>query len=359
MASLFNLSILPAIIAAVTTYLFSPILINLGERLGIVDDPRKNKHPKVIHTYPVPRGGGTATFLGILVSSVFFLPLDAHFKAIMMGAFIIMALGVIDDKYNLSPYMRIFIQFVAAAIPITAGIGITFITNPFGGVLDLSQPSFQFNLFGKAREITILSDLFAVFWIVFMMNMLNMGAKGVDGQLPGVVAIAAFAIASISLGYSADIAQWPVAILASSVMGAYLGFLPWNFYPQKIMPGFSGSTLAGYFLAVLSILSTAKLGTLIVSLGVPIVDTAYAIVRRLASGKSPVWGDNEHLHHKLLDMGLTKRQVAILYWAATGLLYVLAINLNAENKFYTITGISLVIGCVMFWVTYKPKDSKP
>lgn len=358
MNPLFNLVFLPALIAAIISYLFSPILINLGEKMGIIDDPKKNKHPKVIHTYPVPRGGGTATFIGILIASLFFLPIDRHFVAIMLGALVITTLGVVDDKYNLNPYLRMFVQFVAAAIPIAAGIGISFITNPFGGILDLSFPRLSVDLFGEVRTLFILSDILAVFWIVFMMNMLNMGAKGVDGQLPGVVAIAAFAVASISLKYSADITQWPVAILASIVMGAYLGFLPWNFFPQKIMPGFSGSTLAGYFLGILSILSTAKVGTLLVSLGIPMVDTGYAIVRRVASGKSPVWGDREHLHHKLLEMGLTKRQVAVLYWIATGLLYILAINLNAENKFYTIVGIIIIIGGTMFWLTYSHNKSK-
>lgn len=355
MNPLFNLSVLPALVAGIISYLFTPILIQFGKKLGIMDDPKKNKHPKVIHTYAVPRGGGTATFIGILASSLFFLPTDKHFIAIILGAMVITILGIIDDKYNLNPYVRIIVQILAAGIPIMSGVGISFITNPFGGIIDLSHPRLSFELFGETRNILLLSDAFAIIWIVFMMNMLNMGAKGIDGQLPGVVAIASLAVVTISLKYSADITQWPVAILASAVMGAYLGFLPWNFYPQKIMPGFSGSTLAGYFLAILSILSTAKVGTLLVALGVPIMDTSYAIIRRLAQGKSPVWGDKEHLHHKLLEMGLSKRQVALLYWALTGLLYLLAINLNATNKFYTIIGIAIVIGTVMFSLTYKPK----
>lgn len=356
MNPLFNLSILPALVSGVISYLFTPILIQFGAKLGIMDDPKKNKHPKVIHTYAVPRGGGTATFVGIFASSLFFLPPDRHFIAIILGAFIITVLGVVDDKYNLNPYTRIIVQIAAACIPILSGVGIAFLSNPFGGIIDLSYPRFSFELFGEVRTIWLLSDAFAIIWIVFMMNILNMGAKGIDGQLPGVVSIASLAVVSISLRYSADITQWPVAILASAVMGAYLGFLPWNFYPQKIMPGFSGSTLAGYFLAILSILSTAKVGTLMVALGVPIVDTGYAIIRRVAAGKSPVWGDKEHLHHKLLEMGLTKRQVAVLYWAMTGALYLLAINLNAENKFYTIIGITIVVGTLMFWLTYKPKN---
>jgi UDP-GlcNAc:undecaprenyl-phosphate GlcNAc-1-phosphate transferase len=132
-----------------------------------------------------------------------------------------------------------------------------------------------------------------------------------------------------------------------------LGFLPWNFYPQKIMPGFSGSTLAGYMLAVLSILSTTKVGTLIVVLGVPLVDTGYTIVRRILSGKSPVWGDRGHLHHKLLDMGLSKRQVSIFYWATAALLGLIALNLNASSKLYTIIGTAILVGGLLLLATYK------
>src|SRR3989344_3822778 len=297
MANLFNLALFPALIAFAVSFAITPLIIKLGPRLGIIDDPKKSKHPKVIHTYPVPRGGGVACFFGITISALLFIPIDKHLSGILAGAALITLIGLIDDRYNLNPYLRLFIQFVAASIPIIAGIGIAFITNPFNGILDLSQPQYKLILFGQERSIWILSDAFALFWIVSMMNLVNMWAKGVDGQLPGVVTIAAATIAALSLRFSADITQWPIIILAIATSAAYLGFLPWNFYPQKIMPGFSGSTLAGYMLAVLAILSTAKVGTLLVALGVPIIDTGYTVIRRILSGKSPVWGDRGHLHH--------------------------------------------------------------
>ena len=131
--------------------------------------------------------------------------------------------------------------------------------------------------------------------------------------------------------------------------------MPPHFYPQKIMPGFSGSSLAGYMLAVLAILSTAKVGTLLVALGVPIIDTGYTVIRRVASGKSPVWGDRGHLHHKLLDAGLSKRQISYFYWATTALLGIIALNLNASDKLYTIIGIAIIIGALLLWLTYRPK----
>ena len=355
MDNLSQLVLLPGSVALVLAFFSTPLVIRLVKKWGLIDDPAKSKHPKVIHTYPVPRGGGLAIFIAIFVSALIFLPLDKHLRGILVGAAIILVLGILDDKYDLNPHLRLLVQFAAAAVPIIAGIGIAFVSNPAGGIIDLSNPQINFFLLGEQRSIWVLSDIFALFWIVTLMNFLNMGAKGVDGQLPGVVSIAAATIALLSLQFSADITQWPVIILAVIVSGAYLGFLPWNFYPQRIMPGFSGSNLAGYLLAVISILSTTKVGTLFVVLGVPLVDSGYTILRRILSGKSPVWGDRGHLHHKLLDLGLTKRQVAYFYWLITALLGALAINLNTSYKLYTIVGVVILVGGLILWLTYRPR----
>ena len=358
MDNLSQLVLLPGAVALILAFITTPLVIKLAKKWGIIDDPAKSRHPKVIHTYPVPRGGGLAIFVAILITTILFLPLDKHLRGILAGATIILVLGILDDKYDLSPYIRLLVQFAAAGAPIIAGIGIAFLSNPQGGIIDLSHPRINFFLLGEQRSIWVLSDLFALFWIVTLMNFLNMGAKGVDGQLPGVVAIAAATIAFLSLQFSADITQWPVIVLAVIVTGAYLGFLPWNFYPQRIMPGFSGSNLAGYFLAVISILSTTKVGTLFVVLGVPLVDSGYTIIRRALSGKSLVWGDRGHLHHRLLDSGLSKRQVAYFYWLVTALLGALALNLNTSYKLYTIVGVAVLMGGLILWLTYRPKSSK-
>ncbi len=358
MGNLSKLVFLPAFTAALIAFGVSPLVIKFAKKIGIVDDPKSHKHEKVIHTYPVPRGGGLAIFIAIATSVLIFLPFDKHLKGILAGALILTIVGILDDKYDLNPYHRLIAQFVAASMPIVAGIGISFITSPVGGILDLSHPQISFDLLGETRSIWVLSDVFALFWIVALMNFINMGAKGIDGQLPGVAAIAAATIAALSLGYSADVTQWPVIILAVITSAAFLGFLPWNIYPQKIMPSFSGSSLAGYFLGILAILSTAKVGTLLVVLAIPLVDTGYTIVRRIASGKSPVWGDRGHLHHKLLDMGLTKKQVVYFYWATTALLGFMALNLNASYKLYTIIGIVVFTGGLLLWLTRIKKPQK-
>lgn len=357
MNNLRNIFLMPWLVAAIVAFISTPLAIKLAKKIGIIDDPKKNKHPKVIHTYPTPRGGGIPIFIALVVSSLIFLPIDKHLIGILIGATILVIMGVLDDKYNLNPYLRLGLGLVAAAAPIASGIGISFISNPFGGVINLNQPQIVFDLFGKTHSIWILSDIFAILWVTFLMNIVNMGAKGVDGQLSGVTVIAALTIAFLSLRFSADITQWPVIILAAITAGSYLGFLPWHIFPQKIMPGYSGSTLAGYLLAILSILSTTKVGALVVVLGIPLIDTGYTIVRRLLNRKSPVWGDRGHLHHRLLDAGLSKTQVAAFYWIITALLGFLALNLNTTTKVYTMIGVALLLGGLILWLTYRPKKT--
>lgn len=341
MSKVIGLLFIPLAVAALISYFVTPIIIKFAKKLGIMDDPKKNKHPKVIHTTPIPRGGGIPVFFAILIASLLFIPIDKHLISILIGATVIFVMGFLDDKYNLNPYLRIGLGFLAAFIPISQGIGISFLTNPFGGIIDLSNP--------------IISDMFALVWIVFMMNMVNMGAKGIDGQLSGVTVISAITITALSFYYSSDITQWPVILISSITAGAFFGFFVWHKYPQKIMPGYGGSTLAGYMLAIASILSTTKVGTLIVVLGIPLIDTGYVVIRRMLSGKSPVWGDRGHLHHKLLDSGLSKKQVSEVYWSLTAILGILALNLNSTYKLYTIIGAALVLGGLILWLTYRSK----
>jgi UDP-GlcNAc:undecaprenyl-phosphate/decaprenyl-phosphate GlcNAc-1-phosphate transferase len=343
----------PLAFSALIVAFLTPFVLRLVTKWKLIDDPRKNTHPKVIHTTPTPRGGGLAIYLSFVVSTLILLPLDQHLLGIIAGATLLVILGLLDDKYDLSPYVRIPVQIIAALCPVAAGIGISFLLN---GSLDLSQPQLTFSLLGEDHSIWILADLFALVWIVAIMNFTNMGAKGVPGQLPGVVSIAAFTIAILSLKFSADITEWPVTMLAAITAGSFLGFLPYNTFPQSIMPSFSGSNLGGYLLAVLAILSTAKVGTLLVVMAVPIIDTSYTMIRRVLSGKSPVWGDRGHLHHRLLDLGLSQLQVTIFYWGITALLGILALYLNAASKFYTIIGISIFLGSALLVLTYRPKN---
>jgi len=332
----------PFLTSLLFSFLATPLVIKLANLFGLVDNPRKRRHPAQIHQGTIPRAGGLAVFIGVLIASLVFLPFDQHLKGILMGAIIIVIVGLLDDKKDLSPYPRLLTNFLAALCVVGAGIGIAFINNPLGGIINLSL---------------LLSNLFSLFWIVWCMDMVNW-SKGVDGQMPGFVAIAAFTIGILSLKFSADITQWPVTILAFITAGSYLGFLPWNFYPQKIMPGYSGGTLAGYLLATLAILATTKVGTMILVLGIPLIDGVYTVIRRVANGRLPFWGDRGHLHHRLLDLGWSKRKIAIFYWLVSAILGIIALNLNPKQKFYTFILLAFLIGAILLWLSQWRKFFK-
>lgn len=347
-----NLIFFPFLGATVISFLATPLAIFVYRRLGWVEDPKKTKRKKDTHTYPVPRGGGIPIYLAVLLASVIFLPLDQHLKGILAGVTVVVAIGTLDDRLNLNPYLRLVALFFAAGLVVASGIGIAFITNPFNGIIKLDQPRIYFEFLGETRSIWVLADIFALFWIVFLSNIVNW-AKGFDGQLPGIVVIAALTIALLALHFSADVTQWPVTILAAITAGAYLGFLPFNFYPQKIMPGFGGGALAGFLLAVLAILSTTKVGTAVVVLGIPFIDALYSIIRRICSGRSPVWGDRGHLHHKILDKWhWGKRRAALFYWLMTAFLGAAALSLSSQQKFYTIVMLAVLIGGLFLWFNF-------
>ncbi len=354
----FNLILISIFFPCLISFALTPLIIFIYKKFGWLDDPKKSKKLNVIHKYPVPRGGGFPIFIAILLTCLYFLPLDKHLLAIFIGAFIILIMGFLDDLYNLNPYLRLMGGLLAAFIVVGSGIGIAFITNPFGGIIKLDQPQIPIFFLGKTRTIWVLADLFALLWINWCMNFVNW-SKGLDGQLPGIAAIAGLTIGIFSLRFSADITQWPVIILAFGVAGAYLGFLPWNFYPQKIMPGYAGGALAGYFLAILTILSTTKVGTGILVLAVPMIDALYTVLRRIKEGKSPVWADSGHLHHRLIRLGWGKRRIAIFYWTISAIFGLLALTLNSQAKFYTIILLTLIFGGLLLWMKYFITLSSP
>lgn len=332
-------------------FFITPVVIKIYQHFGWLDNPQGKKHPKVIHQYPVPRGGGLVIFLAIVITSLIFLPADKHLIAILIGLSLLVLIGFFDDLFDLNPYLRLFLGFLACLCVVGGGIGIPFITKPLGGIIRLDQPQLSLILLGKTRHIWVLADLFAIVWLLACMNFVNW-AKGVDGQLPGVVVVAALTIGLASFKYSADITQWPVAVLAFITAGAYLGFLPFNFYPQKIMPGYGGGTIAGFMLAVLSILATTKVGTAVMVLSIPLIDALFAVVRRIITGRSPVWGDAQHLHHQLLREGWSKRKIAVFYWLAALILGILALNLSSKGKLYTIMLLLVILGGFFLWIKF-------
>ena len=324
--------------------LITPLIIRFYRRHHWVDDPQKNLHIKKTHSEAVPRGGGLVIFTATLFGALLILNFDRYLWAIFLGAGLLSLIGFIDDLYDISPYARLVTGLLASLIVVGAGIGIAYVSNPLGsGVIHLDQPQFNFMLFGERRSIWILSSLFAIFFIMWNMNIINW-AKGVDGQLPGFVAVSCLFIAILANRFADNPTQFNVANLALIVAGAFTGLLVWNFYPQKIMPGYGAGSLAGYFLSVLAILSGAKVATTLMVLAIPTADGIFTIVRRLAAGKSPFWGDRGHLHHKLIDYyGWGRRRVAIFYILSSATLGFLSLYLNTLGKIIAITVTSLIV----------------
>jgi len=343
-------AILSLFISFIVTFFLTPPTINFLRARGLIENPRKKqqKSGNATATRAVPRGGGLPLFLGVLVPCLIFLPLDKHLIGIIAAALITLAVGLVDDLFDISPIFRLGTNILSALVVVAAGIGIAYISNPFGGIINLSEPSVSFTLFGSSHSIWIISDLLAVIWITWCMNIVGW-SSGVDGQLPGFVAISAIFIGLLGLRYSTDTTQWPVIVLSLSVAGAYLGFLPFNFFPQKIMPGYSGKSLAGFFLALLSILSGAKLATLILLLGVPMLDAIFVLSRRFLMGRSPFSPGSDHLHHFLLKKSWSRPQIALTYWLFSLCLGIISLFLDSQQKFYFFIGITFLF----FGITLK------
>jgi UDP-GlcNAc:undecaprenyl-phosphate GlcNAc-1-phosphate transferase len=314
--------------------------------MGLFDDPKRHKHPAILHKKPIPRGGGIPLFFGIFFTSLFFIKYNITITSLFIAALIALVVGVVDDKKDISPYFRFGINILAAFIVVANGISIRFITNPFGGILYLD------NFF------PYLPFVISILWIVWVMNMLNW-SKGVDGQMPGIVTISAIVIGILSLRFSiADPTTLIAAQLSFIIAGASLGFLPFNFFPAKIFPGY-GATSVYLLLAVVSILSGAKLATAILVMGVPMVDGIFTIARRVFAGKSPFRHDNKHLHHMLLRLGFNQRRIALFYWCISAILGAISLLLSSQGKLFAIIMLVVVAtGALLFLHIVVQKDEK-
>ena len=333
--------------SALISFIITPLVRNFFVSKSWVEDPqiKQLKTGNATASSPAPRGGGIPIFLSFMLTSLILLPSDRHLLSIIFAAFVALVVGVIDDIRDLKPSLRFLFNIVVALIVVSSGIGIAYLSNPFGGVIDLSQPQLHFNFFGP-RNIWLLADLFAVFWIVWCSNIVGWSA-GVEGQLPGFVVIAAIVIGILGLNHSQDISQWPVIVLAGATSGAYLGFLPLNFFPQTIQPGYSGKSLAGFLLAVLSILSGAKVATLILVLGIPMLDAVFVLLRRIIRHRSLLRPNAIHLHHHLLKLGWSRPRIAITYWLLSFMLGAVSLLLNSQQKFYAFLGLFFLFGGIV------------
>src|SRR3989338_5715990 len=343
------------ITAFIATIIATPVSIFIIKKMGILDDPKIHKHPGIIHKKPIPRGGGIPLLIGIVIAGIFFLPFTKTVIVLFLASLLALLVGVIDDKYDISPYLRFIANIAIAVIVVGSGITVPFITSPMGGILYLNLIKFPFDFLGF-HLVFMLSDIIAVLWIIWVMNMLNW-SKGVDGQMPGIVAISAVVIGLLSLRLAGSDHSGQISVILSFIIaGASLGFLIFNFYPAKIFPGY-GATAVYLLLSAVSILSGAKLATAILVMGVPMIDGGFTIIRRLLTGRSPFWHDKRHLHHLLLSLGMGQRRIALFYWIISAILGSLALVLSSQAKAFAIIMLLIVLGGTLLFLHHIIKNT--
>ena len=321
------------LVAFLVSVLATPVMRWIALRFKIMDRPGFRK----VHCKPVPYLGGVAIFLGFFASAAMFSS-DPQIMAILVGAFAVLVLGVLDDIFTLPATVKLAGQIAIAIGTYMAGVSIGYLTHPFGGVLVLGW---------LECPITVL-------WFVSMMNTVNL-IDGLDGLAAGVSAISAMVITVIAL----QTGQWPAAVLSVALVGSSLAFLRYNFAPASIFMGDAGSMFLGYVLAATTIIGVLKsvftisIAVPIIALAIPIFDTAFAIVRRLRKGQPIFSPDKEHFHHQLLAAGLSPKQAVILIYTATFLLGLIAIALGffegvAAIIFLMVTAV-VMIGTVRYF----------
>lgn len=282
------------------SFVLTPLVRKFAIKINAVDVPKDNRR---MHKIPIPRIGGIAIFVGFMAAMLIFGKSDSEMAWIMVGGLVIAALGIIDDLFALPALIKLVGQIIAAAIPVFNDVVIQNLTNPFA-----ADGSWTLGVW--AIPITIL-------WIVAITNAVNF-IDGLDGLACGVSAIAS--ISMFVTAYLIPESPMTITLAMAALAGACLGFLPFNFNPAQIFMGDTGAMFIGYIFAACSVQGLFKMHAVIsfavpfVVLAIPLADMIFAVVRRLARGKSPFSADRGHIHHKLIDMGLDQKQsVLILY----------------------------------------------
>ncbi len=323
--------------AALISLLITPLVRRLAIRLDNVDLPDHRR----VNKRPIPRGGGIAVATAFIVVAIGIVIANERVALVtiprsigapelfglLVGGAVATILGVLDDTLQLRARWQLLGQVALAALAVVAGITVTFINNPFGtGNITLDGP---------------YAIGFTMVWIIGMINSINF-IDGLDGLSSGIALIAAVTLGLISMTTATN--QPFVGVLCFALAGSLLGFLRWNFHPASIFIGTSGVMFVGYTLAVLSILGSAKVAVALLVLGVPIIDTFWIIVRRLATGHSPFTPDRGHIHHRLLDLGLSHGQTVLVIYGICILLAVMSFVLSGTGQVYAFMGLAVAFG---------------
>lgn len=312
--------LIPFLISLVISLILTPVVIKVGPKFGLMDIPKDNRR---MHKKPIPIAGGIAIFIASTFCIIKFLPLDKNTIALLVGSFLIFISGLLDDKIDISPKQKVLFQLAAGLIVFLSGSRIEFFTNLIS--------------YKEVVWLKYLSLPVTLFWICGITNAVNL-IDGIDGLAAGVSLIS-----SVSLMLIASKMNLPfVAILAASLGGACLGFLPYNFNPAKIFMGDTGALYLGFMLSYISIQGVMKYATTlmifvpVLVLGVPVFDTAFAMIRRFLSGHKISDADKGHLHHRLLALGLTQRQTVLILY---GISIIFGILANVISDFDPVIGI--------------------
>ncbi len=321
------------LVSLVTT----PVVRSLAHKVGAVDVPKDNRR---MHKVPIPRMGGLSIFFGFLLSALIFVPMTTALRSMLLGAVVIVVLGIFDDIYALPAKFKFVVQIVAALIAVMGGNVISSLSNP-----NILSDNPYWHLGFLSIPVTVL-------WIVAITNSVNL-IDGLDGLACGVSTISSMTMLVIAL----SVADPEVALLMAALAGGCIGFLPYNLNPAKIFMGDTGSTFLGYILAVVSIQGLFKFYTIIsfvvpfLMLGLPIFDTCFAFFRRIAHGQSPMAPDRSHIHHRLIDMGFSQKQAVAVLYIISAILGLTAVVLATSSALRAM--ILLIALCVAAGVAAK------
>lgn len=317
----------PFLFATLISYVLTPYIRKIAFRIGAIDRPDNRK----VHKKIMPRLGGLAIYIAFVIAVAASLEFSQDIIGIMAGGTVIAAVGVLDDKYQLPARLKLLGQIFAAAILVLFGIQIEWVNNPVGGYFYLDY----------------LSVPFTVFWVVAMTNVVNL-IDGLDGLAAGVSAIASLTVLLVA----AQMGYYHVAVMTAALAGGIIGFIRYNFNPATIFMGDTGSMFLGYMLAAVSVYGAVKTAATValivpaIALGLPIMDTAFAIMRRYSNGHPIFQPDKGHLHHRLLAMGMNQRQAVLLMYGITAALSIGAVLWAEFDGFWASVIIAAIITAV-------------
>lgn len=336
---------LAVLLAGLVSFLTTPPVRRLAQRLGAIDAPDGERR---INTSPVPRMGGLAIYAGFVTAVLILCRLDRETVGMLAGSVLIAAMGALDDVYDLPAWAKLLFQLGAALVAYFCGIVFAVISNPIRVTEIVTIP------------VGLLSLPITVLWIVGCTNAVNL-IDGLDGLAAGVSAISSLTMLVVSLFVS----EPAIAVILAALTGACIGFIPYNINPAKIFMGDLGSQVLGYLLSVLSILGLFKFHAIVtffvplLALAFPIADTAFAFCRRILRGQNPMKADRSHLHHRLLAIGLNQKQAVAVLYSVSALLGLIAVVLTGRAAFVRIVCLVLAVAVtVLCWLFVRGNSDR-